>query len=234
MGTTPDTFLGICPIENDTMMLPTHALFGMVLALPVAALAPEHATAALVAGLAGGVLPDLDLYAGHRRTLHYPVGYSVLAGVAAVVAVGAPSAPTISAALLFAAAASHSLLDTLGGGLELRPWKATDDRAVYDHVRGRWIAPRRWVRYDGAPEDLLLAVGLAIPLRLHVAPPFERVVVASLVVAVAYAATRRVLPRVARVLATELLPGRVPPSLLARVPERYVEDADSDDPRPEL
>ncbi|WP_435118428.1 metal-dependent hydrolase [Halolamina sp. C58] len=206
------------------MMLPTHALFGMLLALPVAALAPEHATVALGAGLAGGVLPDLDLYAGHRRRLHYPVGYSVLGGVAAVGAVGAPSPPMIAAAVLFAAAASHSLLDAFGGGLELRPWEATDDRAVYDHVRGRWIAPRRWVRYDGAPEDLLLSVGLAIPVGLHVAPPFDRLVVASLAVAVAYAATRRVLPRLARVLVTEVLPGRVPPALLARLPARYVED----------
>ena len=204
-------------------MLPTHALFGMLLALPVAAFVPEHATVALGAGFAGGVLPDLDLYAGHRKTLHYPVGYSVLAGGAAVAAVGSPSAAAIGAVLLFAAAASHSLVDALGGGLELRPWEATDDRAVYDHYRGRWIAPRRWVRYDGAPEDLLLSIGLAVPLWRHVGPPFERVVIASIVVAIAYAATRRVLPRVARTLVTELLPGRVPPSLLARLPDRYLE-----------
>jgi len=212
------------------MMLPTHALSGMLLALPVAVLAPEQAGVALATGLVGGVLPDLDLYAGHRKTLHYPVGYSLLAGVAALAVVVAPSPATVGAALLFAAAASHSLLDALGGGLELRPWEATDDRAVYDHLRGRWIAPRRWVRYDGAPEDLLLSVGLAVPLWLHVDGPFRRVVAAALVVAVVYAVTRRALPRVARTLVTEVLPGRVPPSLLTRLPDRYVDDGAIDDP----
>lgn len=208
------------------MMLPTHALFGMLLALPVAVLAPEHAPVALGAGLAGGVLPDLDLYTNHRKALHYPVGYSVLAAVATVAAVVAPGAATVGTVLLFAAAASHSLVDVFGGGLELRPWEATDDRAVYDHYRGRWIPPLRWVRYDGAPEDLLLSVGLAVPLWFGVDPPFRSVVAASMVVAVLYAASRRTLPRIVRRLVTEVLPGRVPPAVLARVPERYVEGAD--------
>lgn len=210
------------------MMLPTHALFGMLLALPVAVLAPEHATVALGAGLAGGVLPDLDLYTNHRKTLHYPVGYSVLAGVATVGAVAAPSPATIGAVLLFAGAASHSLIDVFGGGLELRPWEATDDRAVYDHFRGRWIPPLRWVRYDGSPEDLLLSVGLAVPLWFGVDAPFRGVVAVSMGVAVAYAASRRVLPRIARTLVTEVLPGRVPPAVLAQVPERYADGADGD------
>lgn len=211
-------------------MLPTHALFGMLLALPIAVLAPEHSAVALAAGLAGGVLPDLDLYTGHRKTLHYPVGYSLLAGVAAAGALLHPTALTVGAALLLAAAASHSLVDVLGGGLELRPWEGTSDRAVYDHARGRWIAPRRWVRYDGAPEDLLLSVGLAGPLLVLVDAPFRSVVLASLGVAAVYTASRRTLPRIAQTLATTVLPGRVPPSLLARIPGRYrAPDAGRDD-----
>ncbi|MFW5935230.1 MAG: metal-dependent hydrolase [Halolamina sp.] len=213
------------------MMLPTHALFGMLLALPVAVLAPEYGVVALGAGLAGGILPDLDLYVGHRKTLHYPVGYSLLAVAAAAGAVLTPTAGIVGAALLFAAAASHSLVDVLGGGLELRPWEATSERAVYDHYRGRWIAPRRWVRYDGAPEDLLLSVGLAVPLWLHVGSPFRPVVLAALGVGTVYAASRRVLPRVAHLLATEVLPGRVSPSLLARVPDRYRDGAEFDESR---
>ncbi len=212
-------------------MLPTHALFGMLLALPVAVLAPEYGVVALGAGLAGGILPDLDLYVGHRKTLHYPVGYSLLAVAAAAGAVLTPTAATVGAALLLAAAASHSLVDVLGGGLELRPWEATSERAVYDHYRGRWIAPRRWVRYDGAPEDLLLSVGLAVPLWLHVGAAFRPVVLAALGIGAVYAASRRVLPRVAHLLATQVLPGRVSPSLLARVPDRYRDGAAVDDRR---
>lgn len=206
-------------------MLPTHALFGMLLALPVAALAPESAPAALSAGLIGGILPDLDLYAGHRKTLHYPVWYGLFAVAAAVGALVQPTGLTIGGAVLLAAAASHCLTDVFGGGLELRPWEGNSDRAVYDHYRGRWLEPRRWVRYDGSPEDLLLSLGLAGVLWPFVATPFRSVVVAGVAVAAIYTATRRLLPRVARTLCTGVLPQYAPPTLLWYVPDRYLVDA---------
>jgi hypothetical protein len=68
-----------------------------------------------------------------------------------------------------------------------------------------------------------------VPLWLHVDDPFRQVVAVAVLVAVAYAASRRVLPRIARRLVTEVLPGRVPPALLARLPERYVDGARRDD-----
>lgn len=203
-------------------MLPTHALFGMLLALPIAVFMPEHALVALSAGLVGGILPDLDLYTGHRKTLHYPVWYSVLAVAVGAAALVQPSAVTIGAAVLLAAAASHCLGDMFGGGLELRPWEQTSERAVYDHYRGRWLAPRRWVRYDGAPEDLLLSLGFAGMLWPFVDVPFRSAITVGVVAAVVYASTRRVLPRVAQVLFGDLLPQYVPASLLQYIPERYV------------
>lgn len=206
-------------------MLPTHALFGMLLALPVAMLVPEYAPVALGAGLAGGVLPDLDLYTDHRKRLHYPVWYSVVAVSAAGVALVRPSAVTVGVALLFAAAASHCLADVFGGGLELRPWEGTSDRAVYNHYRGRWITPRRWVRYDGAPEDFLLSLGLAAALWPFVDAPFRSVAIAGVIVAGVYAATRRILPRIASLLFGGILPRYVPASVLTRVPERYLADS---------
>lgn len=205
-------------------MLPTHALFGMLLALPIAVFMPEHALVALSAGLVGGILPDLDLYAGHRKTLHYPVWYSVLAGGVAAAALVQPTGLMIGAAVLLAAAASHCLADVFGGGLELRPWEQISEQAVYDHYRGRWIAPRRWIRYDGAPEDLLLSVGLAGALWPFVDGPFRSAVIVGIVAAVAYASTRRTLPRVAQLLFGDLLPRYAPVSLLQYVPERYVTD----------
>ncbi len=63
----------------------------MALVLPLVATAPEFASIALVAGLLGGVFPDLDLYAGHRKTLHFPVFYSAVATVAVVVAALIPT-----------------------------------------------------------------------------------------------------------------------------------------------
>lgn len=200
------------------MMLPTHALVGMALALPVAAISPELASVALVAGLLGGVFPDLDLYAGHRRTLHYPVYYGVLAAIALVVVALAPSAATVGLAVFLLGAGVHSVSDVFGGGLELRPWLATSERAVYDHYHGRWIAPRRWVRYDGSPADLALSVIVAVPLLVTLDGTLWAVVVALLGVATLYAATRRLLPTI-----VDALVGFVPTPLLRYVPARYVE-----------
>jgi hypothetical protein len=205
------------------MMLPTHAIAGMVLALPVAYARPEFAAVAFVAGFVGGVVPDLDLYAGHRKTLHYPVYYPPLAAAALVVAAWHPTTATVGVAFVLAGAAVHSVTDVFGGGLELRPWEATSDRAVYDHYRRRWIAPRRLVRYDGSPGDFLLAAALAVPLLVTLDGTLRRVVVATLAVAVVYTAVRRVLPRLAVLVVDHVLAPLVPASVLSYVPPRYRE-----------
>ena len=204
-------------------MLPTHALSGMVLGLAVSAVAPEFGPVAIAAGLLGGVFPDLDLYSGHRKTLHFPVYYSLAAGVALVVAVLGPSPWTVAAALFLLAAAVHSVADAFGGGLELRPWEGTSDRAVYNHYHGRWITPRRLVGYDGSPGDLLLSGALAVPLVLTLDGPFQWVVVVSVAVAGTYTAVRRHLPDVADVLVGDLLVSVVPEALRTHVPDRYLE-----------
>lgn len=203
-------------------MLPTHALGGMALGLAAGAVAPEFAGVALVAGLLGGVFPDLDMYAGHRRTLHFPVYYSVFA-VGALAAAGlAATTATVGAALFILGAAVHSVSDAFGGGLELRPWKATSDRGVYDHYRERWIAPRRWVGYDGSPGDFLLSVALAVPLLTALDGVLQGVVVASLAVAAVYTAVRRSLPEIADALVGNFLAPVLPARLLVHVPDRYL------------
>jgi hypothetical protein len=203
------------------MMLPTHAIAGMLLALPVAYVAPEFAGVALVAGFVGGVMPDLDLYAGHRKTLHYPVYYSGLAVVTLGLAAVVPSVRTVAVAFVLAGAAVHSLADAFGGGLELRPWEATSDRAVYDHHNRRWIAPRRWVRYDGSPGDLLLSVALAAPLLVTLDTGIRWLVVGALAVAAVYTAVRRVLPALAVLFVDRVLGPVAPERVLTYVPARY-------------
>jgi len=122
------------------MMLPTHVLGGMLLAAPLVRVAPELAPIGFVAGFLGGLFPDLDMYVGHRKTLHFPVYYSAFAALALFAALAVPSAATVGAALFLLGAAVHSVADMYGGGLELRPWEGNSDRAVYDHYRGTWIA----------------------------------------------------------------------------------------------
>ncbi len=198
------------------MMLPTHALGGMLLAIPLSALAPEAAAGVVLAGGVGGALPDLDMYAGHRRALHYPIYYSLAAMLAIGAALLASGALVAAVAALLAGAAAHSVSDAFGGGLELRPWEGTADRAVYNHYGKRWIAPRRWVRYDGAPEDLLLAGVLAAPLALIAEGSLAWLVGGLLAVAGIYAAVRRRLPAVA-----DALVARLPERTRRHLPARY-------------
>lgn len=205
------------------MMLPTHALAGMAAALPFALAVPEFAGIALLAGFVGGLLPDLDMYAGHRKSLHYPVYYPVLAGPALVVAVLAPGPVAVGAAFLLLGAGLHSAMDVFGGGLELYPWAATSDRAVYDHFRGRWLAPRRVIPYDGSPTDLALAAVLGLSLALAADTILVSWLVATaLAVAIVYTAVRRRLPDVAVWLIDSALGTRLPEPVRARVPDRYV------------
>lgn len=176
-------------------MTTTHAAMGLLVAVGIAGVDPGVGTPVAVAAYAGSVLPDLDVVVGeHRRTLHYPVGYWVgtVPFVGAVIA--APSVVTVAAAVFVGCAALHSSSDVLGGGLGARPWIEDDERGVYDHYHDRWVPPRRYVRWDGAPEDLVMAVVVSVPALLY----FDGVVwygaVMGVVVSVVYTGLRKRLP----------------------------------------
>ncbi|WP_256287715.1 metal-dependent hydrolase [Halobellus inordinatus] len=205
------------------MMATTHALAGVVLAVLVGVLFPGSAAGTssipIAAAALGGLFPDFDLYAGHRRTLHFPVYFTAAAAVAGAVAVAVPTTLTVAAALFLAAAALHSGMDALGGGLELKPWLGTSERAVYSHYHGRWIRPRRWIRYDGAPEDLLAAAVFAVPAVYA----FDGVVETAVFVAVGISAVY-VLLRKPMVTVAQIAVEALPPHFVDRLPARFVED----------
>jgi hypothetical protein len=204
------------------MMATTHALAGVLIGLWVTATVPEAGIPVVLAGALGGAFPVLDVLAVHRRTLHYPVGYGVLAALAAAVAFVGPGAAlpvALPVATFLAAASVHSASDVFGGGLSLRPWEATSDRALYDHLRGRWHPPRRWVRYDGAPEDFMLALALGLPSFAALSGTPRLAVAALVVVSGLYAMARRSL-----VDGGERLVGALPPGVLRVVPETLIED----------
>lgn len=173
------------------MMAVTHAMLGLLLAVPVALHAPEFATAAATGGLVGGALPDLDLFAGiHRRTLHFPVAGPSIGVAACAVAFASPSTLTIALAVGLLSAGVHATADVFGAGEELRPWERTNPYAVYDHVRGRWLRARYVIRYDGAPEDLAVAAVLVVPMAV-VYGGLRWLIAGLLVVGIAYALTRK-------------------------------------------
>ena len=199
------------------MMATTHALAGLLLGALWAGIAPEFGVVAMLAGFAGGVFPDIDLYWAHRKTLHFPVYYSVAAVPALAAAAAVPAPATVAVALFVLAAAVHSLTDVFGGGLELRPWEGTSEEAVYSHYHGRWLRPRRWVAYDGAPADLALASVLAVPpLFVAGSGSVDALVAAALFVSMGYAAVRKRLPDLA-----EGVEPFVPAPVRPYVPERY-------------
>jgi len=199
------------------MMATTHALAGAAVATLTVVLAPEYAPIAVASGFLGGLFPDLDLYRGHRRTLHYPVYYSAAAAGAVPLAAVAPTPGSVALALFLVGAALHAVSDVLGGGLELRPWRGHSERAVFSHFHGRWLRPRRWVPYDGAPRDLAIAGVLAIPTYLASGGLLRGLVGVTVIVSAAYTLLRKPLAEVAGLIA-----GLVPPSLRSYVPDRYL------------
>lgn len=173
------------------MMATTHVYVGLLLAAAIAVVAPQFAGVVAVAAIVGGLLPDLDVVASHRKTLHFPVYYWVAAVPATILAALAPSEATVGLAVLLLAAALHSLSDHLGGGLAVRPWEGRSRKAVYSHYHGRWLEPRRWIKYDGSPGDLALAAVLALPPLFVFEGPIQTVVIGMLVVSIGYAVSRK-------------------------------------------
>ena len=176
-------------------MVFTHAVVGVCLALPVLTLAPTLAVPAALAGMAGGVVPDVDLFVGrHRRTLHFPVLGWALALPAVAVALLAPTAWTAAAATFALSFAVHAGSDALGAGDEVRPWERTSAEAVYDHLHGRWWRPRYLIRYDGAPEDLLVTAVGALPGVFLFGGVVRTLCLACVALGAVYALVRRNLP----------------------------------------
>jgi hypothetical protein len=126
----------------------------------------------------------------HRRTLHAPFAYSLvaLAALGLGVATGWPLAILVGVAL--AAAALHSAMDVLGGGKEMRPWRETDDRAVYDHLHGRWLRARR-LFYDGSAPDFAIAAAAGVVVALRTGGAWRPVVAGLLVAGLVYTLVRR-------------------------------------------
>lgn len=206
------------------MMATTHVLAGLTLASAVAVVAPEFGPVALVAAAIGGVAPDLDLYAGHRKTLHYPVYLPLIAVPAAVVAAVIPTVGTVALAVFLLSAGLHSAMDAWGGGLELKPWEGESEQAVFSHYHGSWIVPRRFVRYDGAPEDLAVAAVLAVPTLLVFGSPVDELVVGILALSAVYTLLRKPM-----VWAGEWLVERLPPDVVGRIPQRFLGDLEVED-----
>lgn len=173
------------------MMATTHVFAGLAVVAPIAYAVPKLAVPLAIGAICGGLAPDFDIVLEHRQTFHAPVLGAPVAALAVAAALLVTTAVTTALAAAAVAAWLHAASDALGGGLEMDPWNNRSERAVYDHVRSTWIRPRRWVRYDGAPEDAVLAVGLAVPGLLVFEGWVSTVIVGGVAISAGYALVRR-------------------------------------------
>jgi hypothetical protein len=193
------------------MMAFTHLLLSVAVAAVVSPLVGEYVAFPLLLAtvVVGGVAPDLDLLARHRRTLHYPFGYPLLAlgSLGTFWSTGATAA--LLGTLLFAAATLHVFGDLLGGSAETAPWDPVTEFGVYNHLLGWWHRPRRLIRYSGSPGDLLLAWAFALAaLAVSGDPVLDAAVVGLAGLAGVYTLARRRLQSLAVGLEW-LLPARI-------------------------
>ncbi|QSX00186.1 metal-dependent hydrolase [Haloterrigena alkaliphila] len=208
------------------MMALTHgfmALAAAVLLLP--ALGESAGPVLLAAAFLGGLAPDADLVASHRKTLHFPVWLSVaaLALSSLVVVTGSPAVFVLTVAV--GAAALHSVSDVLGGSAEREPWNPVTENGVYNHVLGRWHRPRRYVRYSGAPEDFLVCLAFAVVAIDSglTAPAADRALLALVAFAGVYALCRKRLAAIGSAVSS-----LVPTRLRAVLPTVRVEESETD------
>ena len=165
------------------MMITTHMGYGFAIAyfltwsigyvlFPAASMA-SWSVWCVIAGLVGGVVPDIDRWESigfsHRKTLHYPIGYGLLLAIALTLGLlwnyGGLLFWMVLAACLFAGGWLHSLMDIYDG-----PWK--DDEGVYEHITHHWIKARNWVPFASDREwkmqagSDVLAIGISPQLQL--------------------------------------------------------------------
>jgi len=169
-------------------------LLGITLAAIVSSLYPVNPNALVVAGIVGGGFPDIDMLLIHRKTLHFPVIYSITFIILLPVYIWSGSALVILLLVGVSAAALHSIMDILGGGKEMRPWRKMDNRAVYNHVTKEWVRPLR-VFYDGSIPDLTLAILLSAIAAWMLPRRLWPLIVGLVLFSIVYALLRRVVTR---------------------------------------
>ncbi|MDY6770439.1 MAG: metal-dependent hydrolase [Candidatus Nanohaloarchaea archaeon] len=173
------------------MMVTTHAVIGLLIGTGAAAVLPGTVQILALAGIIGGILPDLDILFQHRKTLHFPIFYSMIALLSTGGALWQPGTATTATATFITAAAIHSLMDIFGGDLTQEPWKQQGYRGVYDHVRQDWIHARRRIPYDGAPNDLAVFLAITAPLLLHYTGPIQYILIVLTTISLTYTAFRK-------------------------------------------
>jgi len=122
-------------------------------------------TILVLLGLLGGAFPDLDRLEqyglSHRKTLHYPIGYGLLALTLIASNYFFDSIWIVGLSCFSSAAWLHSAMDILDG-----PFGEDMNKGVYEHIRKRWIRACNWFPFGSLREWVLQYLGsiLVIPI----------------------------------------------------------------------
>lgn len=165
------------------MMFTTHILVGAVLGYALSFIIAIDIISLVLAGMIGGLLPELDFLAGkHRRTLHYPFTYFIAGLVASFIFMISGVNAILLLSVSLVSAGLHSFMDIFAGA-ELRSWDPEEwkDTAVYDHLRQRWIRPRR-LAYGGSLRDLMVSLSCAVFLIYQLTVLWMEAIIGSLLV----------------------------------------------------
>lgn len=156
------------------MMFPTHILMGGSIGLISLLFFPEYLLTAVLAGMAGGFLPDFDIFWEHRKTFHRPYQFLIVSLVFSPLTFLFPTQLTIAVFFLLSSITLHSWVEILSNGKTMRPYENPDNRAVYNHLEKEWIEPRRII-IMGSFRDLVLTLFFGALLLYHVETLFYAV-----------------------------------------------------------
>jgi len=105
-----------------------------------------------ILGALGGLIPDIDrveqlgpLRLTHRKTLHYPIGYGILALIFVYIGIYM-NVKCIGCASLFLGAWLHSFMDIFDD------FYRDPEHGVYEHISRKWIKPLRIIPFASLRE----------------------------------------------------------------------------------
>lgn len=171
------------------MMVTTHACVGFVssaiilclLAIvyssPIAEVMPL-ASLFVIVGTLGGFFPDIDRVEGricsinivHRRTLHFSLGYFLLALITYVISLYYSDWRSVCwfAIAFFIGAGLHSVMDILDSPRDIDPTEG-----VYNHLSRKWIRPLNMIPFASLWEWIMYSLlSLGFILIAPFLPPF--------------------------------------------------------------
>lgn len=138
-------------------MTPNHMLTGLLLGYGVVFVNPEILLAASILGFFGGLFPDIDAVLEHRKTLHFPVYYTIFLMTLLVgyFFVGLPALLAIS--FFFLSASIHCITDYFVV-IEKDSNEESQNGVIYLHPFDKWVGPKPIIKYAGSPQDLLIGL----------------------------------------------------------------------------